>query len=242
MTRTQRLRLARAQLLIRQRLERTLEVRLRAELVRAAQDISSAYPAIQPAMRRHLLQLNTILAQGSMRAANAGVAYAMAQRGKALTEAQLTAATVAAARARAKLQAIAVAKTTRERVMRVIADGLEVNDAPAVIARSIVSQVGEMSIARARTIARTETAVAMNTAQNDSMTAMAEDLGLTVYKIWTASEDERTRESHAAADGQAVPLADAFKVGGAELMFPSDPDGPSEEVINCRCVPVYDTR
>jgi uncharacterized protein with gpF-like domain len=97
-----------------------------------------------------------------------------------------------------------------------------------------------MSAARARTIARTETAVATSTAQQVEMEGTAEALGLTIYKVWTATEDDRTRESHAAADGQKVKLDDDFVVGGAKLLHPSDPDGPAAEVINCRCVVVND--
>ena len=30
-------------------------------------------------------------------------------------------------------------------------------------------------------------------------------------------------------------MDEAFDVGGAQLQFPGDPDGPAEEVCNCRC-------
>ena len=57
-------------------------------------------------------------------------------------------------------------------------------------------------------------------------------------KKWVARRDKRVRESHAAADGQTVPLDEPFTVGGAPLMHPGDRNGPFAEVVNCRCVMV----
>ncbi|QPX62125.1 capsid maturation protease and MuF-like fusion protein [Mycobacterium phage Indlovu] len=54
-------------------------------------------------------------------------------------------------------------------------------------------------------------------------------------KVWIATIDGKTRHTHFAADGQRTPLAGTFTVGNAALRFPGDPDGPPEEVRNCRC-------
>lgn len=58
------------------------------------------------------------------------------------------------------------------------------------------------------------------------------------YKMWVTRRDERVRETHAAADGQTVPVDHPFLVGGASLQHPGDRTGPASEVINCRCVTV----
>ncbi|QGJ88877.1 MuF-like minor capsid protein [Microbacterium phage Teamocil] len=58
------------------------------------------------------------------------------------------------------------------------------------------------------------------------------------YKQWVARHDERTRHTHAAADGQRVPIDQTFTVGGASLDHPGDRRGPIGEVINCRCVTI----
>lgn len=54
-------------------------------------------------------------------------------------------------------------------------------------------------------------------------------------KCWIATIDGKTRNTHFAADGQRTPLTGTFTVGGASLFIPGDPDGPPDEVVNCRC-------
>ncbi len=54
--------------------------------------------------------------------------------------------------------------------------------------------------------------------------------------VWHATQDDRTRDSHAEMDGQEVAMGESFITGnGNALEFPGDPNGPPEEVINCRC-------
>lgn len=88
---------------------------------------------------------------------------------------------------------------------------------------------------RATVIARTETLGALNAGRLDAMRAEAEEFGEALDKIWLATEDSRTRPTHAAADLQRVPLDAPFVVGGFSLQFPGDPSGPAQEVIQCRC-------
>lgn len=54
-------------------------------------------------------------------------------------------------------------------------------------------------------------------------------------KEWIAALDERTRESHAALDGQIVARTATFDVGGSAMRYPGDPAGEPAEAINCRC-------
>ncbi|MFJ8043795.1 hypothetical protein ACIRBX_25165 [Kitasatospora sp. NPDC096147] len=53
-------------------------------------------------------------------------------------------------------------------------------------------------------------------------------------KTWHI-EDGGARPSHREADGQTVPGPVPFRVGGALLSGPRDPDGPVEETAGCRC-------
>lgn len=52
-------------------------------------------------------------------------------------------------------------------------------------------------------------------------------------KLWIATMDSRTRDTHFAADGQRAPLKGKFTVGGVQLDRPGDPTGPAREVRNC---------
>lgn len=88
---------------------------------------------------------------------------------------------------------------------------------------------------RATTVARTETIGALNFARAESFKIIDEDADEPMFKMWLATDDTRTRETHHLADGQRVPMGQPFTVGGFELAFPGDPSGPPQEVINCRC-------
>jgi HK97 family phage portal protein len=55
-------------------------------------------------------------------------------------------------------------------------------------------------------------------------------------KEWlSALLPNRTRETHAEAHGQRVGIDEKFSVGGYELDYPGDPDGPPGEIVNCLC-------
>lgn len=54
-------------------------------------------------------------------------------------------------------------------------------------------------------------------------------------KEWITALDDLTREDHADADGQVRSNNAPYDVGGEKLMFPGDPDGSPEQIINCRC-------
>lgn len=84
---------------------------------------------------------------------------------------------------------------------------------------------------RSRAIAVTETTVAYETGRDLAMQAAG--IG---WSEWVASGDGRERDSHRQADGQIREMGETFDVGGHELRFPGDPDGPPEEVIHCRCI------
>lgn len=58
--------------------------------------------------------------------------------------------------------------------------------------------------------------------------------------VHNCAHDERTREWHAAADGQVRDVNDPFDVGGEPLMFPGDREhGSAKNCIQCRCNVTY---
>ena len=98
----------------------------------------------------------------------------------------------------------------------------------------ITGMESKSAIRNARTI--------MTSAQNGGRQQVAEDaeaIGINLTKVWVATLDDRTRDSHAEMDGVEVPVDEPFDVNGSELMYPADPNGDPAEVYNCRCTLVY---
>jgi len=96
-----------------------------------------------------------------------------------------------------------------------------------------IKQIGDYSDYRADLVARTETVGAYNSGN----WAGAQALGPygPVEKVWVASLDGRTRPTHQRLHDKSMPTAQPFIVGGYPMMFPLDPSGPPQEVIQCRC-------
>ena len=98
------------------------------------------------------------------------------------------------------------------------------------IAKRIIN-VQEINKTQAIRSARTIVTGAENKGRQDSY-ARAEADGIILQKEWIATNDGRTRHSHAMLDGATVDQDKKFDNG---LMFPGDPSGRPEEVWNCRC-------
>lgn len=88
---------------------------------------------------------------------------------------------------------------------------------------------------RAATVARTESAAIQSSATIEAARLRNNEIGENLTQVWLTTLDERVRPTHAAAEGQRVPLGSEFVIGGASLRFPGDPEGPPDEAINCRC-------
>lgn len=83
--------------------------------------------------------------------------------------------------------------------------------------------------------ARTLTTQCENKGRLDRIENLSEQ-GLIIEKTWVATNDDRTRDSHAELDGETVPYDEPFSNG---LMYPGDPDADEpSEVYNCRCTMV----
>lgn len=86
---------------------------------------------------------------------------------------------------------------------------------------------------RANLIARTEATGGANFGAQQAFVAEG-----VKEKMWVATGDARTRDSHAMADGQVVAVGKNFVVGNSVMPFPGAPSAPAEEVANCRCAMV----
>jgi uncharacterized protein with gpF-like domain len=65
------------------------------------------------------------------------------------------------------------------------------------------------------------------------------DLGINMMKKWVATGDDRTRSSHAEANGQVRAMEEKFDIGGTQMEHAGDPAGGAKNNVNCRCVIVY---
>jgi uncharacterized protein with gpF-like domain len=128
-----------------------------------------------------------------------------------------------------------VTQTTIRRAKRIIAAGVDDGEGVDVIARALRNTLANTAAARAFVIARTE----VHNAAMEGSLAAAYSLNQQTYKVWVSAADDRTRDEHAAADGQRVLLDEQFDVGGEALDRPGD--GSEENAINCRCVMVFET-
>lgn len=129
-----------------------------------------------------------------------------------------------------------VSSTTRRQVEASVSQGIAEGLGNDVIARRVRQDAPAIARLRSAVIARTET----HTASQFGQVAMAKSLQIPLKKAWITVEDDRTRDTHSAVDGQSVGLHDSFVVGGALLDYPGDPSGPPEEIINCRCATIFE--
>lgn len=112
------------------------------------------------------------------------------------------------------------------------------------------------SSSRARTIARTETNQASNVGSREAVKSLRLP---NVKKEWVDAGDDRVRDGkffdiecehkasadHTALRGKSIPIGDKFLVPGTggkvPMDGPGDPNAPAEQLVNCRCVQVYNT-
>ncbi len=127
---------------------------------------------------------------------------------------------------------VGIGDTSWNEARSALTEGMAQGESVEALAERLTA-VLDVQDARAVTIARTEVVSAANAGTMDG----ARMLGGTgpTHKMWLATLGPRTREWHAEADGQVVPMGDSFDVGGEALDFPGDPAGSAENVINCRC-------
>lgn len=119
----------------------------------------------------------------------------------------------------------------RQQVQSVMLQGILQGKSIPDIATHLAQTVGDRDRKAALRNARTMTTGAENAGRMDSF-RRAEQMGIKQKKVWIATLDKRTRESHRELDGEERELDEPFSNG---LMYPGDPTGDAEEVYNCRC-------
>jgi len=131
---------------------------------------------------------------------------------------------------------VQITTTTQNDIRGAITRGIDEGLGEKPIAKLIRAYAPSIAASRSQTIARTET----HNAANESAQATAEATGIDMRRQWVASNDERTRTTHAAANGQIVGMREPFTVGGVSLRFPGDSQANAPaETINCRCAVIF---
>lgn len=93
-------------------------------------------------------------------------------------------------------------------------------------------------VARVKTIVGTGLSSVWSVAR-DTRSMQSEEVGVEMEKIWRRSGKIHSRLTHDLADGQRVPAADNFNIGGVSMRHPHDPAAPAKEIINCGCIALY---
>ena len=122
----------------------------------------------------------------------------------------------------------------RQKINSVMLQGVLQGQSIPKIANGL-QKVTDMNRTSAIRNARTYITGAENRGRMDSYN-YAESLGIEMEKVWMATLDGRTRDSHRKLDGEAVKTNEEFSNG---CMYPGDPDCPDDsEIYNCRCTMV----
>lgn len=129
-----------------------------------------------------------------------------------------------------RLKIVDVNDTTIGMIHDELLDGLEQGETTEQLAARI-REVFSTTPARSRKIARTEVASSVNGGRFQQFRKE----GVTHIE-WLSARDDHVRQAHRpepeGVDGEIVELGKPFSNG---LYYPGDPDGPPEEICNCRC-------
>jgi hypothetical protein len=139
-----------------------------------------------------------------------------------------------------------ITNTTSDRINTVLRDLMttaELEGWPIdKIRRGLIERIGDSITgnirARAQGIAQTE----MISASNQASSYAAESTGLEYRKYWSTSHLKDVRLSHIQAEQESISREglkpnETFSNG---LLYPGDPNGDAEDVINCRCTILHD--
>lgn len=127
-----------------------------------------------------------------------------------------------------------VSDEIHQEIEETLAQGLESQAPLRDLVKSISGKFEEIYQGRGKVIADTETAAAYGYARNKAMT----EAGIKRKKWLHSPLAKVPREDHINAHGKIVPADEPFPVGNPPLMYPHDPNGSPEDVINCHCIAI----
>jgi len=134
-----------------------------------------------------------------------------------------------------------ITSTSKDKILGIIQDilsetdlnGWGIDKATSELYRQVGANLRGNGYARAKAIAQTE----MISASNQAAEMAAQSTGYEYVKFWSTSHLPDVRPTHTEAEEYSI------QVGGLRpdqtfpngLLYPGDPSGSPEEIINCRC-------
>lgn len=124
-------------------------------------------------------------------------------------------------------------ETTRADIFTNLTQMIDEGESVRNTASRIMAGNPAYSRARATAVARTEMTNAMNAGHVAGIKQIQEESGLAMSKEWLSVLGTTTRDSHADADAQEVPVDDDFIVGDYRASRPGHQSLPAKERCNC---------
>lgn len=132
-----------------------------------------------------------------------------------------------------KLDALRDISWNTQKIRETIAAGL-LQGKPMKNIAADLSRVAGMNRSSALLHAQTAVTGAENAGRQAGF-EKAEKMGIEFERVWIATLDGHTRDSHRRLDGQRVGVDEPFKSMYGEIMYPGDPHADSRDVWRCRC-------
>jgi HK97 family phage portal protein len=132
------------------------------------------------------------------------------------------------------LKVVGVVDTIKNQIANDIHIGMGKNESINQIAGRIKNNFARAND-RAMTIARTEVGSSLSFGRNKAMSKSP-----FTKKIWITAGDEVVRDTHKRMNNTKTDIGKPWTVGGYQLKYPADYNGPGKEVINCRCIEIVD--
>ncbi|MBI4474095.1 MAG: phage portal protein [Acidobacteria bacterium] len=150
-----------------------------------------------------------------------------------------------AARRQATLHAHELQTTSLNAIREMVRKGVEEGKALPDILRRVGELYDGWKGSRSELIAQTETGPSMNWGRYQAAKETALRIGMDIRRSWISIDDNKTRDSHAAADSEVnernrdIGLDDFYDIAGVAMSHPGDWSAPPQLVMNCRCSEWY---
>lgn len=123
---------------------------------------------------------------------------------------------------------------SKKQITSAITQGILQGESIPKLAKRIGKKLESSNTASMVRCARTAMTGAQNFGRIQAM-HNAQGMGIDVEKLWIATLDGKTRDSHRDLDGQLAKVDEPFHSLLGDIMFPGDPNAAPANVWQCRC-------